>query len=107
MLDVSILFDILADDTRRRIISLLVGGDERCVCELFEALDLPQPKVSRHLAIMRESDIVVSRKVGTWVFYRLNPSLPLWAARILDLMTQGLAAEGNRARPLSEKACCT
>lgn len=79
-------FDALADETRRRLLSLLLQESELCVCELIYALDMAQPKISRHLGVMREAGVLSVRKDGTWVFYRLHPQLPLWAVRILDFM---------------------
>jgi ArsR family transcriptional regulator len=61
-----------ADPVRLRLLNLLSGErDEVCVCHLFEALSLPQPTVSRHLAYLRKHRIVVGRKEGLWVHYRL------------------------------------
>jgi ArsR family transcriptional regulator len=64
------LFKALSDDTRLRIVALLAHG-ELCVCHLEEALGLSQPKVSRHLAILRSSGVVDHRRDGTWVYYGL------------------------------------
>lgn len=80
------LFDSLSDATRRRILALLLGQGELCVCELVAALDLPQPKISRHLAVMREAGLTSLRRDGTWIYYRLHPELPLWAYRILEIV---------------------
>src|SRR6516165_12537922 len=61
-----------ADPVRLRLLNLLSGDQEEvCVCHLFEALSLPQPTVSRHLAYLRKHRIVVGRKEGLWVHYRL------------------------------------
>jgi ArsR family transcriptional regulator, arsenate/arsenite/antimonite-responsive transcriptional repressor len=59
----------LADPTRLRIIALLLGG-EVCVCHIHEALGIPQPKASRHLAYLRRAGLVEARKDGLWVHYR-------------------------------------
>lgn len=85
MIDAQTIFDTLSDSTRRRILALLQGQGELCVCELVAALDLAQPKISRHLAVMRESGLIAMRREGTWIFYRLHPELPLWAYRILEI----------------------
>ena len=70
-LDVSIeLFKAFADPVRLRLLNLLSDG-EVCVCYLHEALDLPQSTVSRHLAYLRKRGLVVGRKEGLWVHYRL------------------------------------
>lgn len=61
-----------ADPVRLRLLNLLSGErEEICVCHLFEALGIPQPTVSRHLAYLREHGLVVGRKEGLWVHYRL------------------------------------
>jgi ArsR family transcriptional regulator, arsenate/arsenite/antimonite-responsive transcriptional repressor len=64
------LFAALADGTRLRILALLQAG-EICVCDIHGSLDLPQPTVSRHLAYLRKAGLVVGRKDGLWVHYRL------------------------------------
>lgn len=74
---------ILADNTRLRIVLLLMSRSELCVCELTETLQLAQPKISRHLALMRESGLVLDRKAGLWVYYRLHPQLPEWTKQAL------------------------
>ncbi|MBI2898385.1 MAG: metalloregulator ArsR/SmtB family transcription factor [Deltaproteobacteria bacterium] len=68
---ISRFFRALGDDTRLRIVALLAHG-ELCVCHLQEALDLSQPSVSRHLAILRSAGIVEDRREGSWVHYRLS-----------------------------------
>lgn len=84
-------FESLSDETRRRILVLILRHEELCVCELFQALDLPQPKVSRHLAVLRDAGVLAQRREGTWVFYRLEPQLPSWAYRMLGLMGEGVS----------------
>jgi ArsR family transcriptional regulator len=64
------LFKAFADPVRLRLLNLLADG-EVCVCHLHEALDLPQSTVSRHLAYLRRRGLVVGRKDGLWVHYRL------------------------------------
>lgn len=63
-------FRALADPTRLRILALLQDG-ELCVCDLFTVLDVPQPKVSRHLAYLRKAGFLLGRKEGQWRYYRL------------------------------------
>ena len=78
------LFNVLSDPTRLRITSLLAAEGELCVCEFTHALGDSQPKVSRHLALMRKAGLVASRRQGTWMHYRIAPDLPEWARRIVD-----------------------
>lgn len=77
------LFKSLADQTRLRCLSLLKHNGELCVCELTYALDLPQPKISHHLAILRKVGLVSDRKMGLWIYYQLNPQLPMWISEML------------------------
>lgn len=64
------LFKALSDETRLRILGLLLGG-ELCVCELMAVLDLPQSTVSRHLAYLKNSGLVADRRAGKWMHYQL------------------------------------
>jgi ArsR family transcriptional regulator len=84
-----VLFHALSDVTRRQILSLLIMQGECCVCTLYETLNQPQPKVSRHLAVLRDADLVQTRREGLWVHYSLNPELPGWARTVLTCMAQG------------------
>ncbi len=86
-------FEVLSDPIRRRILSLLLVHDERCVCDLNAALDASQPKVSRHLGVLREAGLVLARREGVWMHYRLHPEIPAWAMRVLWHMKEGMPAE--------------
>lgn len=83
----------LSDQTRLRLLLLLAGGEERCVCELTQALELAQPKISRHLAVLRESGLLQDRKAGLWVYYRLHPELPHWVLQVLVSLRIGAGDE--------------
>lgn len=80
----------LADPTRLRILILLLER-ELCVCELTQALSLPQPKISRHLGVLRESGLLLDRRSGLWIHYRIHPDLPAWAKDALGSLAQGCA----------------
>lgn len=77
-------FKMLADSTRLRCLMLMQVEGELCVCELTHALNLSQPKISRHLAHLREAGVLVARRNGTWMNYRINPDLQGWALQILQ-----------------------
>jgi len=66
------LFKALADETRLRILNLIVHR-EICVCQIVEALRLGQSKVSRHLAHLRNAGLVNDRREGLWIYYSLAP----------------------------------
>ncbi|MHC9510613.1 metalloregulator ArsR/SmtB family transcription factor [Kangiella sp. M94] len=76
-------FKCLADETRLRCLLLIQQENELCVCELMEALDESQPKISRHLAQLRQCGLLLDRRDGKWVYYRLNPGLPAWTHSVL------------------------
>ncbi len=67
-----VIFKAFSDETRLRILFLLAIR-ELCVCELVAVLDMPQGKISRHLALLKYADIVTDRRDGTWVYYSLRP----------------------------------
>ena len=99
MIDPQAFFEALADPIRRRILALLLDADELCVCDLHSALDAPQPKVSRHLAVLRGARLVRVRRDGVWMRYRLDPQLPAWALRILMHMKDALGSEAIASAP--------
>ena len=78
------LFKNVADETRLGIVLLLKARGELCVCDLCTALAQSQPKISRHLAMLRESGLLLDRKQGKWVHYRLSPQMPAWAAQVIE-----------------------
>ena len=92
--------DIQADDfysalshpMRLRATLLIKQMDKLCVCELTHALDLTQPVISRHLAQLKEAGILLARKQGLWVYYRLSDALPNWALDVIQTTTIGIAS---------------
>ncbi|WP_137168407.1 metalloregulator ArsR/SmtB family transcription factor [Salinimonas lutimaris] len=78
-------YKCLADDTRLKALLLLVSHSELCVCDFTDALQLSQPKISRHLADLRKCDLVLGERRGKWVYYQLHPALPDWARQVLTL----------------------
>src|ERR1700730_16423140 len=77
-----LLFRALADPTRLRLLNL-VADREICVCYFVEILRTSQPKISRHLAYLRNAGIVAARREGKWMHYRLTIPKDRAAASIL------------------------
>ncbi|MDX5372584.1 MAG: metalloregulator ArsR/SmtB family transcription factor [Pseudomonadaceae bacterium] len=77
------VFKCLSDETRARIALLVTLEQELCVCELTAALEQAQPKISRHLALLRSCGLLEDRRNGQWVYYRLHPQLPEWVTNVL------------------------
>ncbi len=105
----------LAEDTRLRALLLIHSQQELCVCELTEALQESQPKISRHLAQLRKSGLLQDRRDSQWVFYSINPNVPDWCLTVLDETlaansdwieedTQRLNSMGDR--PERTAKCC-
>lgn len=107
------LFKSLSDLTRLHSLLLIQHEKELCVCELMVALDLSQPKISRHLGLLRDNQLLTTEKRGQWVFYSLAKDLPDWAHVILrqaadqqdmSVLSQRLHAMGDR--PDRAQLCC-
>lgn len=68
------MFKALGDEIRLKILALL-GNGELCVCDIMEVLNLPQSTVSRHLAYLKNSQWVVGKRCGKWMYYKLHPDM--------------------------------
>ncbi|MFZ5625170.1 MAG: ArsR/SmtB family transcription factor [Gemmatimonadota bacterium] len=66
------LFHALSDPTRLRLLELLRRG-ERCVCELTEAAEAAQSRLSFHLRVLKDAGLVADRREGRWVYYAIRP----------------------------------
>ncbi|MCC4104937.1 metalloregulator ArsR/SmtB family transcription factor [Serratia ureilytica] len=99
------LFKNLSDETRLTLVLLLRYTGELCVCELSGALALPQPKISRHLAMLRESGLLLDRRDGKWIHYRLSPHMPAWAAAIIEQAYQCRSEQMTELAQRAAKGC--
>jgi ArsR family transcriptional regulator len=105
------VFRALADPTRQRLLRLLLQGP-LCVGDLVTVLDLPQPKVSRHLASLRRAGLVEDEKRGLWCFYRLSAARPGFHQKVLEMLdaasreVPGAAADDAALRRLRSKGGC-
>ena len=101
MVNADTFFRALADGTRRQCLLLLLEQGRLCVCELVHAMDLPQPRVSRHLTQLRDLGVVADERHGRWIHYRLHPELPGWALAVLEA-----ARAGEDLEPLAGRLEC-
>lgn len=99
-------YKCLADDTRLKTLLLISRAGELCVCDIQEALELSQPKVSRHLAELRKCELVADERRGKWVHYRLNPDLPDWALQVLSVTEANNADYLNDCLTRLPEGCC-
>ena len=87
------LFRALTDETRLRALVLMGTEGELCVCELTHAINISQPKMSRHLAVLREAGLVADRRERIWIHYRLAEHMPVWAREALEAVVRGNAGD--------------
>ena len=103
------LFKALGDATRLRILGLLLTG-EVCVCDIHETLKIPQSKASRHLAYLRKSALVTTRREGLWVHYRLgtlaDPVLAALGDAIRHALTHIETVRRDAERLQKRTGCC-
>ena len=92
-------FHALADETRLRIIELL-GEGEQCVCDLTDALQCAQSRLSFHLKTLKDAGLVEDRRDGRWIYYSLNPE------RVEEMQEFIQSCEGAGSRPSREKRRC-
>lgn len=106
--DLPMFFQALGDNTRLRLLNLM-AEQEVCVCYFVEILDAPQPKISRHLAYLRNAGIVEARREGKWMHYRIAMPPHTGAKEILRQTLAWMKEDkGMRAdRERLKKACCS
>lgn len=105
-------FKLLSDETRVRCVLLIEREKCLSVGELTEALQESQPKISRHLAQLRSSGMLVDVRQGQWVFYRLSKELPGWMKKLIDnlvdseCLTKLYQKDVERLHAISERPVC-
>ncbi len=102
------LFQALGDRTRLRLLNLMSAG-EVCVCFFVEALDEPQPKISRHLAHLRSAGLVAARREAKWMHYSITPPAQRPASEVFERVLASMAADPQMERDRAEltRACCS
>lgn len=93
-------FHALSDETRVEIVRLLSHG-ERCVCELQDALDAAQSRLSFHLKVLKDAGLVTDRREGRWVYYAIDRATLDAIAAFASAVKPGRHAGSCRT------ACCT
>ena len=100
------IFQALGDRTRLRLLNLVADG-EVCVCFFVEVLGEPQPKISRHLGVLRSAGLVAARRDGKWMHYRAT--FPDELAPLFETVITALRADPEMARDrvTLARACCS
>jgi|SRR5581483_1917357 len=102
------VFTALADRTRLRLLNLMADG-EVCVCFFVEVLNEPQPKISRHLGLLRRAGLVTARRDAKWMHYSIAKPKHRTAQRVFQQTLDALRADAEMQRDRSAltKACCS
>ena len=95
------LFKVLSDPTRLKIFQILYNKKSRCVGELVEILDQPQPTISRHLNHLKKLGILSCVRDGTWMWYEVANDLPEWCLDILDITSKQISAKDSSTLKLT------
>ncbi|MBJ6801109.1 ArsR/SmtB family transcription factor [Geomonas propionica] len=113
MENLALLFQSLDDQTRLRLLALLIEAGELCVCDLVAVLKLPQSTVSRQLGILKSAGWVQGRRVGAWNHYSIATSLEpvqqflMPVLRNFLLVTETAREDLVRLRQRRDPACCS
>lgn len=107
-MDPVVFYKCLAEETRLKSLLLICLKGELCVCDLITALELSQPKISRHLADLRKCQLLLDERRGRWVYYRLHPQLPQWAKNVINQTAehQDQYLQHAMTRLTQAEACC-
>ena len=91
----ALVFKAFCDENRIHILKLL-GSGEKCACRLLEEMSISQPTLSHHMKILCDSGIVVGRKEGKWMHYRISPEGVQVAQAYLNGLTASDSACGSK-----------
>jgi ArsR family transcriptional regulator len=85
----------LSDPIRLRLLALIHKHGELCVCEMTHALSLPQPKISKHLAVLRNAELVRMRRNAQWVLYGLEHEAAAWLDGVLSMTLRDIETDAT------------
>ena len=91
------LFHALSDETRLELLDQLKSG-EQCVCELTDAMNAAQSRLSFHLKVLKEAGLILDRREGRWMYYSINPDAINELDEVIDTLKKASksACVGNR-----------
>jgi len=107
----------LADENRLRALMMLRGG-EMCVCRIIEMLNLAPSTVSKHMSILKQADLVETRRAGKWTYYRLTDAgansaaggMIVWLCRQLKndpkIRRDAIRLKAIAAKTVPSSSCC-
>lgn len=90
MKKLAMFFKVFSEELRLRIFAMLAAGSQACVCALSKVLKTTQSKTSRHLAYMKKNGLVASRRLGKWIYYRLERKAEIERPALIKSIKAGL-----------------
>ena len=93
MRDLVKAFKALSDETRLRILNILLER-ECCVCEVMQVLDISQTRASRNLSALYDAGFLKLRKDGLWSIYSIDEEMKKYLLDLVEAVNKGL--EGNK-----------
>lgn len=106
------VFKALADDTRLRMLALL-ADKQLCVCQIGEALGMPQPSASKHLNKLRDAGIIECNKISQWCFYRYQDTFKKEYSTLYAFLTERFEGDPQCVRDrqtledvIASNVCC-
>ena len=112
MRNIANIIKSLEDETRLRIMALLLDAGELCVCDFMAVLQLPQSTVSRHLSNLKNAGWLADRRAGVWIHYSLSPDLSavhrtfISTLRTILAQNEVVAQDRERLTKLGSQNCC-
>ncbi len=91
------IFKALSEETRLQMMALLLQRGELCVCDLMEVLEITQSKASRHLRYLANAGLLVDRREGLWVYYRVAEALDADRAPVVAVIRELLSSARSAA----------
>ena len=111
-MDLASFYKCLSEQTRLRIVNLLLQGKPLCVCQIQEALQEPQVKVSKHLGYMKSRGLLTLQRKANWNFYEIGPEVGAIERQTLEALKSNansqsdLAVDLERLRKAQDSECC-
>lgn len=92
MFNIEKFFFLISNDVRLRCLHLLMAGNELCVCEIMSIVNLPQTKISKHLALLYQHNLIKNRRDKKWIYYRMSDELPPFAKNMIEMIGKELTS---------------
>ena len=106
--EISRFYKTCSEPVRLRILNILLNNQQVCVCDLVTTLDLQQSMISRHLTYLKNADVVIVSRSGTWRYYEINPKLAADKLAVLNILKTQLLQDAQCCEDINQfkTSCC-